>query len=63
MKLNNSKLNLCQTSIKFFGYVLTTEGLKADDTKINAIKKLSDTNEPKRASPFHWYGELPEPFY
>lgn len=38
VKLNRSKLKLCETSVKFFGHVLTNQGLKADDAKIATIK-------------------------
>ncbi|XP_039451539.1 uncharacterized protein K02A2.6-like [Culex pipiens pallens] len=38
VKLNNSKLKLCETSVKFYGHVLTTEGLQPDHTKISTIK-------------------------
>ncbi|XP_055598551.1 uncharacterized protein K02A2.6-like [Uranotaenia lowii] len=40
VKLNKSKLKLCQRSVKFYGHVLTDQGLKADDSKIAAIQKF-----------------------
>lgn len=37
-KLNKSKISLCETSVKFYGFILTDEGLKPDPSKISAIK-------------------------
>lgn len=37
-KLNRDKLILCQTTVKFYGHILTNEGLKADDSKTTAIR-------------------------
>lgn len=50
-KLNKDKVKLCQTSVKFYGHVLTSDGLKPDDEKISAIvnmKKPSDKTELMR---------------
>lgn len=41
VKLNKDKMKLCQKSVKFFGHLLTSEGVKADEAKINAIKNLT----------------------
>lgn len=38
VKLNRSKLKLCQTSVKFYGHVLTDHGLRPDEEKISAIR-------------------------
>ncbi|XP_053691200.1 retrovirus-related Pol polyprotein from transposon 412 [Sabethes cyaneus] len=38
VKLNKSKLKLCETSVKFFGHVLSTDGLQPDHSKITSIK-------------------------
>ncbi|XP_062713235.1 uncharacterized protein K02A2.6-like [Aedes albopictus] len=38
VKLNKSKLVLCQSSVKFYGHVLTDKGLHPDETKITTIK-------------------------
>lgn len=38
VKLNKSKLKLCETSVKFYGHVLSTEGLQPDYTKISSIE-------------------------
>lgn len=39
-KLNKEKLKLCVPTVKLFGHILTTDGLKADDTKLVAIKNM-----------------------
>lgn len=46
-KLNKKKLKLCKTSVKFFGHNLTTDGLEADETKIEAIKNFPVPKEKK----------------
>lgn len=38
VKLNRSKLKLCERSVKFYGHVLTDEGLKPDEDKVIAIR-------------------------
>lgn len=38
VKLNRSKLTLCETSVKFYGHVLSNKGLQADESKIASIK-------------------------
>lgn len=40
-KLNREKVKLCQTSVKFFGHVLTSEGLRPDQDKTSAISKMT----------------------
>lgn len=40
VKLNKSKLKLCQTSVKFFGHVLSSEGLQPDESKIATIQNF-----------------------
>lgn len=37
VKLNEEKTNLCKKEIKFYGHVLTSEGVKPDKSKITAI--------------------------
>lgn len=41
VKLNHSKLKLCQTSVKFYGHVLTDHGLQPDEEKISAIRNFA----------------------
>lgn len=51
-KLNRSKLKLCKTNVKFFGHNLTTDGLKADDSKIEAIKNFPKPKDKKALQRF-----------
>lgn len=37
-KLNRDKLKLCQTNVLLYGHFLTTDGIRADDSKIEAIR-------------------------
>lgn len=46
-KINKSKLNLCKDSVKFFGHVLTSDGLMPDEAKIKAIKKMPASHNKK----------------
>ncbi|XP_062556988.1 uncharacterized protein LOC134221827 [Armigeres subalbatus] len=41
IKLNRSKMKLCQTSVSFYGHVLTDQGLRPDEMKILAIKNYA----------------------
>ena len=41
LKLNRQKVKRCQTSVRFMGHLLTSEGLKADPEKIQAIIGMS----------------------
>ncbi|XP_058840279.1 uncharacterized protein K02A2.6-like [Topomyia yanbarensis] len=52
VKLNIEKLNLCQTSVNFFGHVLTSEGLKPDERKVEAIQKYPVPTSPKEVHRF-----------
>lgn len=51
-KLNRSKLNLCQTSVKFFEHILTTEGLKPDPAKVDAIRRIQSPENKKDVEKF-----------
>lgn len=44
-KLNKNKLNLCRSQVKFFGHILTSEGLVADESKVIAIQKMPPPND------------------
>lgn len=41
MKLNREKIKLCQESVKFFGHILTSCGVKADPDKIKSILEMA----------------------
>lgn len=47
VKLNRSKMNLCQTSVKFFGHILSENGLRADDSKLSAIQNFPSPKDRK----------------
>lgn len=49
-KLNLDKLCLCKDKVKFYGHVLTDQGLKPDENKILAIKNFP---EPKNKNDLH----------
>ncbi|XP_065080058.1 uncharacterized protein K02A2.6-like [Ochlerotatus camptorhynchus] len=40
VKLNKTKLKLCQTSVKFFGHVLSSKGLLPDESKVATIQNF-----------------------
>ena len=40
LRLNRDKLQYCRSEVKFFGHILTSDGLKVDSTKTNAIIKM-----------------------
>ena len=41
-KLNRQKVKRCQSSVRFMGHLLTSDGLKADSEKIQAIIEMSE---------------------
>lgn len=42
MKLNKSKIKLCETKVKYFGHLLTDKGIKPDPSKIKSIKEMKN---------------------
>ena len=40
LKLNNSKINLRKSEVKFMGHVITDEGLKPDPDKVKAVEEM-----------------------
>jgi hypothetical protein len=40
LKLNKDKMELCKPNVKFYGHVLTDQGIKADVSKITAIVEM-----------------------
>lgn len=52
VKLYRSKLKLCQTSVKFYGHVLTDEGIKPDESKIATIKNYPTPTNRKEVHRF-----------
>ena len=47
LKLNKSKLQLCRPQVKFFGHVLTSEGLQVDNAKVKAIRDMTAPQDCK----------------
>lgn len=47
VKLNRSKMRLCQQSVKFFGNVLSNQGLRADESKVAVIKNYPPPTDRK----------------
>ena len=52
VKINRDKLNLCQTSVKFFGHVITNQGLQPDEAKISAIRNYPTPSDSKAVHRF-----------
>ncbi|XP_053686342.1 uncharacterized protein K02A2.6-like [Sabethes cyaneus] len=52
VKLNRSKLKLCQTSVDFYGHVLTDQGLKPDESKISTIRNFPTPSDRKEVHRF-----------
>ena len=40
LKLNKDKLKFKENSVKYLGHIITSEGLKADPSKIEAIEQM-----------------------
>ena len=47
IKLNPEKLKLCQKSIKFYGHILSQDGLKPDEKKIEAVRNFPEPKDKK----------------
>ncbi|XP_062713487.1 uncharacterized protein K02A2.6-like [Aedes albopictus] len=52
VKLNFSKLKLCETSVKFYGHVLTNKGLQPDESKVVSIKNFPRPTDRKQLQRF-----------
>ncbi|XP_038116994.1 uncharacterized protein K02A2.6-like [Culex quinquefasciatus] len=52
IKLNKEKLKLCETSVKFYGHVLTNKGLQPDETKISTIRNYPTPTDRKAVHRF-----------
>lgn len=51
-ELNKEQLKLCQTKVKFFKHYLTTNRMKADEMKIEAITKFPVPQDKKACKDF-----------
>lgn len=45
VKLNKDKIRLCQPTVKFFGHLLTPDGVKPDHDKIRSITEMEDPKD------------------
>ena len=45
LKLNRKKVKRCQSSVRFMGHLLTSDGLKADPEKIQAILEMPEPGD------------------
>ncbi|XP_058449270.1 uncharacterized protein K02A2.6-like [Malaya genurostris] len=52
VKLNKSKMKLCETSVKFYGHMLTDQGIKPDDSKISTIRNFPTPTNRKEVHRF-----------
>ncbi|XP_055604633.1 uncharacterized protein K02A2.6-like [Uranotaenia lowii] len=52
VRLNKDKLKLCQTSVQFFGHVLTDCGLEPDQSKISTIRNFPTPTNHKEVHRF-----------
>ncbi|XP_058828067.1 uncharacterized protein K02A2.6-like [Topomyia yanbarensis] len=52
VKLNLSKLKLFETSVKFYGHMLTNKGIQPDESKVTAIKKFPRPADRKQLQRF-----------
>ncbi|XP_062534340.1 uncharacterized protein LOC134203485, partial [Armigeres subalbatus] len=52
VKLNRSKLKLCQTSVKFYGHVLTDQGIQPDESKVATIRGFPTPTNRKEVHRF-----------
>lgn len=51
-KLNKDKMNLCKSTVNFYGHVLTDNGIKPDEVKIQAIKNFPEPQNKKELHRF-----------
>ena len=56
LKLNAKKLQFKSNDCKFFGHKLTPDGLKAEESKIEAIVKMCPPKNEKRPKEFSGHG-------
>lgn len=52
LKLNRDKVKLCQKEVRFFGHVLTNEGVKPDPEKISAVTNMPKPSNVKETQTF-----------
>lgn len=47
LKLNKDKVRLCLPEVKYYGHILTSKGVKPDESKISAITNMDKPNDKK----------------
>lgn len=52
LKLNRDKVKLCQKEVRFFGHILTNEGVKPDPEKVSAVTKMPEPTNVKQTQTF-----------
>ena len=63
IKLNRAKLECKCKEVPFHAHVLTSEGLKPDPQKVEAITEMPRPEKPEDVCvAFEWCGKLPKPF-
>ena len=59
MQFNPNKCQFRQKQVKFFGLILTRDGIVPDPSKIEALRKLPEPKDEKLLQSFLRYGKLP----
>jgi len=62
IRLNKGKMKINLSSVKFMGYELTQDGLKADKQKTEAIASMPPPTDRQRRDATTWYGDILSPF-
>jgi RNase H-like domain found in reverse transcriptase/Reverse transcriptase (RNA-dependent DNA polymerase)/Integrase zinc binding domain/Integrase core domain len=52
LRLNGTKVKLCQDEVKFYGHLLTKDGIKVDQDKVDAIRKMPVPTDAKAIQRF-----------
>jgi hypothetical protein len=52
LKLNREKVHLCQSSVKFYGHILSSNGVSADPAKVEAIDRIPIPKDKKHMLTF-----------
>ena len=58
MKFNPSKCQFRKKQVKFFGMILSRDGVSPDPSKIEALKRLPEPKDEKLLQSFFRYGQL-----
>ena len=58
MRFNPSKCQFRKTQVKFFGLILSRQGVSPDPAKIEALKRLPEPKDEETFAKFSQYGQL-----